>query len=59
MHGAVLVFDVTDRNSFIKLTDWMFELELHCREQPVKILVANKTDLVERFVHQILSHFLI
>ena len=53
------MFDVTDRNSFIKLTDWMFELELHCREQPVKILVANKTDLVERFVHQILSHFLI
>ena len=43
-HGAVLVFDLTDRTSFLKLKDWLFELELHCRHQPVTILLGNKAD---------------
>ena len=48
MQGAVLVFDVTNRNSFERLTEWMFELELYCRDEPVKLLVGNKSDLEEQ-----------
>ena len=47
-HGAVLVFDLTDRSSFIRLQDWLFELELHCRQDPVTILLGNKADLEQR-----------
>ena len=43
-----MVFDVTNRNSFKRLTEWMFELELYCKEDPVKLLVGNKSDLEEK-----------
>ena len=46
--GAVLVFDLTDRNSFTRLQDWLFELELHCRRDPVTIILGNKEDLEDR-----------
>ena len=46
--GAVLVFDLTDRNSFTRLQDWLFELSLHCRRDPVRIILGNKEDLEDR-----------
>ena len=34
------------RSSFLKLSQWMFELSLHCRDQePVLLLLGNKADL--------------
>ena len=42
-----MVFDVTNRNSFKRLTEWIFELELYCKDEPVKLLVGNKCDLEE------------
>ena len=45
VQGAVLVFDVTNKNSFQRLTEWIFELELYCREDPIKLLIGNKSDL--------------
>ena len=47
--GAVLVFDLTDRTSFIKLQDWLFELELHCKQQPVTILLAVVVEVAWSF----------
>ena len=44
----MLVFDVTDRQSFIKLSEWMFELELYCQSQPVVLLIGNKSDLSDK-----------
>ena len=44
----MLVFDVTSRASFTRLTEWMFELELYCKGDPVKLLVGNKADLEDR-----------
>ena len=41
----MLVFDVTNKNSFQRLTEWIFELELYCREDPIKLLIGNKSDL--------------
>ena len=46
--GAVLVFDLTDRTSFTRLQEWLFELELHCRRDPVILLLGNKEDLEDR-----------
>ena len=42
------MFDVTDRSSFLKLSEWMFELEVQCREKPVRLMIGNKVDLEER-----------
>jgi len=48
VQGAILVFDVTDRSSFLKLSEWMFELEVQCREKPVRLMIGNKVDLEDR-----------
>ena len=36
---------MTNKNSFQRLTEWIFELELYCREDPIKLLIGNKSDL--------------
>ncbi|XP_065221179.1 ras-related protein Rab-18-B-like [Planococcus citri] len=49
--GAVLVYDVTDRASFIKLESWLNELEMYStRSGIVKMIVGNKIDKGERAV---------
>ena len=45
--GAILVWDVTDRASFLEVKDWWIKLRSSIGEIPV-LGVANKTDLVER-----------
>lgn len=44
-HGVVLVYDITDRQSFKDLENWLLETEKHASEDIVKILVGNKNDL--------------
>jgi len=45
-HGVILVFDVTNRNSFTRIQDWMEDIKRHSEEAtPVILLVGNKTDL--------------
>lgn len=49
--GAVLVYDVTDRASFIKLESWLNELSMYStRSGIVKMIVGNKIDKGERAV---------
>jgi len=44
-HGAILVYDVTNRTSFEKLDQWLQELEVYStRSEVVKMLVGNKID---------------
>ncbi|UYV61618.1 RAB18 [Cordylochernes scorpioides] len=44
-HGAILVYDVTNRNSFAKLDQWLSELETYTtRLGLVMMLVGNKID---------------
>ena len=43
-----MVFDVTDRTSFLKLPEWMFELEVQCNEKPARLMIGNKVDLEDR-----------
>lgn len=44
---AVAVYDVTRRETFTKLDNWLNELETYCtRNDLVKMLVGNKIDRV-------------
>ena len=48
---AILVYDVTDRNTFFKLDTWLSELHTYCNKYDiVKMLVGNKIDLPNRQV---------
>uniref|UniRef100_A0A8C6SK99 RAB18A, member RAS oncogene family n=1 Tax=Neogobius melanostomus TaxID=47308 RepID=A0A8C6SK99_9GOBI len=43
--GVILVYDVTRRETFTKLENWLSELETYCtRNDLVKMLVGNKID---------------
>uniref|UniRef100_A0AAY5KAU6 RAB18, member RAS oncogene family n=1 Tax=Esox lucius TaxID=8010 RepID=A0AAY5KAU6_ESOLU len=46
--GVILVYDVTKRDSFTRLENWLNELETYCtRNDLVKMLVGNKIDREE------------
>ena len=44
----IVVYDVTDRNTFQKVKSWLEEVEVNCDKSPIIILVGNKTDLSEQ-----------
>uniref|UniRef100_A0A8C7JTD9 small monomeric GTPase n=1 Tax=Oncorhynchus kisutch TaxID=8019 RepID=A0A8C7JTD9_ONCKI len=47
--GVILVYDVTRRDTFTKLDNWLNELETYCtRNDLVKMLVGNKIDKENR-----------
>ncbi|CAB1317894.1 unnamed protein product [Coregonus sp. 'balchen'] len=46
--GVILVYDVTKRDTFTRLENWLNELETYCtRNDLVKMLVGNKIDKEE------------
>lgn len=47
-HGIVIVYDVTDRDSFEAVKNWIGEIDKYSDEKVFKFLVGNKSDLVER-----------
>ena len=46
--GALLVFDVTDLQSFIDLPNWIERLKEHTEEDLVIMLIGNKADLSDK-----------
>lgn len=49
--GAILMYDVTDKNTFLKLETWLDELNTYCNKvEIVKMIVGNKIDLPNRQV---------
>merc|ERR1711871_1321965 len=42
--GILLVYDVTDKDSFSNIRVWMRNIEQHANEQVVKILLGNECD---------------
>ncbi len=44
-HGVILVYDITDRQSFKDLDNWLLETDKHASEDIVKVLVGNKNEL--------------
>jgi len=45
--GVVVIYDVTNKESFEHLPYWMEEVQLNTTLNPIKVLVGNKTDMVE------------
>ena len=46
LQGAILVYDVTSRESFAKVEDWLTELETYSTNHDcIKMLVGNKCDM--------------
>ena len=45
-HGIILVYDITDRASFEHLREWMRDVNTNAPPDACRVLVANKSDLV-------------
>lgn len=43
--GIIIVYDVTDRESFNNVKNWIIEIEKYAAEDVQKILIGNKIDL--------------
>ena len=44
-HGIIMVYDITDKQSFKDIDNWLAEVEKHASENVNKLLVGNKCDL--------------
>ncbi len=44
-HGIILTYDITDKQSFRDVENWLAEVEKHASENVIKLLVGNKCDL--------------
>jgi Ras-related protein Rab-1A len=47
-HGIIIVYDVTDRETFENVRQWMHEIERFANDNVCKVLVGNKCDLDDR-----------
>ena len=46
--GIILVYSVTERESFDNVNNWMKQITEHADENVVKILLGNKCDMPDR-----------
>ena len=44
-HGVIVTYDITDRDSFAKIQEWMHEIDKHAESNITRILVGNKKDM--------------
>ena len=46
-HGIIVTYDITDRESFSAIENWMNEVEKHASDNISRILVGNKSDMID------------
>ncbi len=44
-HGVILVYDISNRDSFINIAKWLKDARMICNDNVYIILVGNKTDI--------------
>jgi Ras-related protein Rab-1A len=49
-HGIIVVYDVTDMESFRNVQQWLHEIDRYARDDVNKLLVGNKSDLTGKRV---------
>ena len=49
-HGILLIYDVSDKDSFKNLSNWLIEIEKNSNKNVLKVLIGNKTDLEDKRV---------
>lgn len=47
-HGIIVVFDVTDQESFNNVKQWLHEIDRYACQNVKKLLVGNKCDLASK-----------
>lgn len=47
-HGIIVVYDVTDSETFNNVKQWLHEIDRYANENVNKLLVGNKCDLVQK-----------
>ena len=55
-HGAVLVYDITDRDSFTKVRHWVKELRKIVGQTIVLVIAGNKADMPPQVTAHIHTH---
>ena len=45
--GILLVYDVTEENTFNNIQNWLNQIDQHALPNVRKVLIANKTDMPE------------
>ncbi|KAJ1271150.1 hypothetical protein BS78_06G106800 [Paspalum vaginatum] len=46
-HGIIIVYDITDMESFNNVKQWLSEIDRYANDSVCKLLVGNKCDLAE------------
>ena len=49
-HGILLIFDLTETESFESLKNWLIEIEKNANKNVIKLLIGNKCDLDDQRV---------
>ena len=47
-NGALVEYDITDRDSFDNLNSWLIEIEINSNKNIYKLLIGNKNDLKDK-----------
>ena len=47
-HGILLLYDITDKDSFKNLNNWLIEIERNASKNVLRILIGNKYDLEDK-----------